>query len=319
MSSHTPTRDGIISVRVSLPLWMLSTDPDSCHQERYTLPSWGVEMVHNCCDSGLLIALGGKAFDGLQPVTSQSQGRLLSFDLGSYISMKTYGTWYTQAISGDIPPASIDSRAVLASAPDNSSRNIFMYGGWDPTATGNSTKYYDHLYVLSLPSFTWIKMFEGESPRYGHTFHLAASRQLLTIGGSTQHENVTDSCDREAKSITITELLSMTWGSIFSAGYQPFELSNGLIKKLGGTAQGNATLREPTVGWASAEFEEVMSTTRIYSNVNGTLEVFNPLAKKPVGMSSKNRTAIIASVMIIGICMKLWTEPSGSKQTGRTS
>lgn len=162
-------------------------------------------------------------------------------------------------------------------------------------------------------------MFEGESPRYGHNCQLAAGRQLLTIGGSTQHGNVTDSCDWEAESIAITEPPSMTWGSVFSAGYQPFELSNGLIKKLGGTAQGNATLRVPTVGWASAEFEEVMRTTRIYSNVNGTLEVFNPSATKPAGMSSKNRTAIIASVTIIGICMKLRTEPSGSKQTGRTS
>ncbi|KAF2633229.1 hypothetical protein BU25DRAFT_1977 [Macroventuria anomochaeta] len=264
-----------------------------------------LQYVPNIGVSGLLVALGGKVFDGVQPVTSQSRGRLLSFDhvdvfnLGSYSSKESNGTWYTQATSGDIPPARIDSCTVLASAPDNSSHNIFIYGGWDPTS--NITKYYDDMYVLSLPSFTWIKMFMGESPRYGHTCHLSAGRQLLTIGGSTQHGNVTDSCDWEAESVGIMDLTPLTWGSVYSAEYRPYEVSNKLIDKLGGTAQGNATVREPDQGWASEEFGHIMRTSRIYSNLNGTLEVFNPMVKKTSGMSSKTRTAIIASVTIVGV------------------
>ena len=264
----------------------------------------GLQYVPGIGESGLLVALGGKVFDGLQPVTSRSQGRLLNFenvdvfDLASYSPAKTNGTWYTQSTSGDVPPARIDSCTVLASPPDNSSQNIFMYRGCNPTR--NNTRYYDDMYVLSLPSFTWIKIFEGESPRYGHTCHLAAGRQLLTIGGSTQHGNITDSCDWETESVGIMDLTSTTWGSVFSAGYRPYELSNALIDKLGGTAQGNATLREPAKGWTSDRFKAIMGTSRIYSNLNGTLEVTSPVTKTS-GMSSKTRIAIIASTTVVGV------------------
>ncbi|KAJ8118816.1 hypothetical protein OPT61_g287 [Boeremia exigua] len=267
----------------------------------------GLQYIPNIGESGLLVALGGKVFDGLQPVTSQSRGRLLGFDdvdvfdVASHTSTNSNGTWYTQHTSGDIPPARIDSCTILASAPDNSSHNIFIYGGWDPT--GDSTKYYDDMYVLSLPSFTWIKMFEGESPRYGHTCHLAAGRQLITLGGSTQHGNITDTCDWEAESIGVMDLPTMTWGSVFSAGYSPYELSNGLVDKLGGTAQGNATTRVPTGGWVSEDFEHVMRTSRTYSNMDGTLEVSTPFARKSSGMSSKTRAAIIASVTVVSVAI----------------
>ncbi|KAF3041559.1 hypothetical protein E8E12_007679 [Didymella heteroderae] len=269
----------------------------------------GLQYVPSIGSNGLLVALGGKVFDGIQPVTSQSRGRLLSFDavdafdLASYTNAKGNGTWYTQPTSGEIPPARIDSCTVLASAPDNSSHNIFMYGGWDPTATGNNTKYFDDMYVLSLPSFTWVKMFEGESPRYGHTCHLAAGRQLLTIGGSTQHGNTTDTCDWEAESIAVMDLPTMTWGSVFTAGYQPYELSSGLVEKLGGKAQGNATLREPALGWVSTDFEEVMRTSRIYSDLDGTLEIFRPVVMKPSGVSFRARMTIITTITIIGTCV----------------
>lgn len=268
----------------------------------------GLQYVPNIGNNGLLVALGGKVLDGVQPVTSESMGRLLDFDtvdvfdLASYSDTKSNGTWYTQSTSGEIPSARIDSCTVLASAPDNSSHNIFMYGGWDPTATSNTTKYFDDMYALSLPSFTWIKMFEGESPRYGHTCHLTAGRQLLTVGGSTQHGNITDTCDWETESIAVMDLPTMTWGSIFTAGHQPYELSNGLIKMLGGTAQGNATLKEPVLGWASAEFENVMRTSRVYSNLEGTLGISRPVATKPSG-SFRARITIITTVTITGSCV----------------
>lgn len=267
----------------------------------------GLQYVPGIGENGMLVALGGKVLDGIQPVTSQSRGRLLPFDdvdvfdLASFTASEGNGTWYSQSTSGDIPPARIDSCTVLASAPDNSSHNIYMYGGWDPTH--ETAKYYDDIYVLSLPSFTWIKIFEGESPRYGHTCHLAAGRQLLTIGGRTQHGNITDLCDWEAESIAVMDLPTMTWGSVFSAGYRPYELSNKLIEKLGGTAQGNATVRLPAHGWASEDFAQVMRTSRVYSNLDGTLEVFGSVAQTRSAMSPKTRAAIIASATVIGIAI----------------
>jgi hypothetical protein len=101
----------------------------------------------------------------------------------------------------------------------------------------------------------------------------------------------------------------MTWGNIFTAAYRPYELSKALIEKLGGTEQGGAVLKEPSHGWASEEFGNIMSTSRIYSNVNGTLEVLRPTTSNPgmssskSGMSSKTRTAIIASTTTVGLLL----------------
>ena len=39
------------------------------------------------------------------------------------------GGWYTQTITGEAPPSRVDFCVVVVSAPDNSSFNIYMYGG----------------------------------------------------------------------------------------------------------------------------------------------------------------------------------------------
>jgi hypothetical protein len=49
--------------------------------------------------------------------------------LSSPDSSSSSNGWYTQTIAGTVPDPRIDFCLVLASAPDNSSFNIYMYGG----------------------------------------------------------------------------------------------------------------------------------------------------------------------------------------------
>lgn len=265
-----------------------------------------MQYVPNVGNDGVLIALGGKVYDGLRTLTSQDKGRLLKFDtvdvfdISSYVSgTKKGGTWYQQPTSGEIPPPRIDTCTVIASAPDNSTYNIYMYGGWDPT--GDQQKWYDDIYVLSLPSFTWVKMYEAESPRSGHTCHLVG-RQLLTIGGNNVRRNLTGMCDWETESIAVLDLPTMTWGSVFNASHGTYELSKGLVDKVGGTNQGGSTMQVPVNGWSSKELGTIMNTTRIYSDVNGTIEVIRPIPTN-TGMSSKTRLAIIVGVTVTGLVL----------------
>jgi hypothetical protein len=54
------------------------------------------------------------------------------FDVSSLASPDSSSSsngWYTQTIAGTAPDPRIDFCLVLASAPDNSSFNIYMYGG----------------------------------------------------------------------------------------------------------------------------------------------------------------------------------------------
>lgn len=97
-------------------------------------------------------------------------------DVASINNDASNGTWYTQATTGSIPAARTDFCVITASAPDNSSHSIYLYGGRD------KDQVYDQIYVLTIPSFTWTKFIEGSLPLYGHTCHLVA-KSLDVDGG----------------------------------------------------------------------------------------------------------------------------------------
>ncbi|KAH7390995.1 hypothetical protein DE146DRAFT_151393 [Phaeosphaeria sp. MPI-PUGE-AT-0046c] len=260
--------------------------------------------------SGVLVALGGRVYDGIRRPSSQDTGRLITFDTVDIFDIESYrnnpsnnGTWYQQRTYGDIPPPRIDSCTVIGSAPDNSSHNIYMFGGWNPTQPNT---WYDELYVLSLPTFTWVKMYYAESPRYGHTCH-AVGRQMITTGGHNIRRNVTDYCDWELHGIAVLDMPTMTWGSVFNATYGEYEVSTDVVNKIGGTPRGGNARQIPEGGWSSAGVGVVMTTKRIYTNLTGTIDVIRPQTSS--GMSSKKRTAIIAGVtipIVILIVIAVW-------------
>jgi hypothetical protein len=261
-------------------------------------------------ESGVLVAIGGRVYDGIHQPTSQDIGRLISFDTVDIFDMESYrsnltsnGIWYPQKTSGEIPLPRIDSCTVVGSAPDNSSHNIYMFGGWDPTQPDT---WYDEVYVLSLPSFTWVKMYHAESPRYGHTCH-KVGRQMITTGGRNIRRNVTDYCDWELHGIAVLDMPSMTWGSVFNATLGQYEVSTGVVDKIGGTPQGGSARRIPEGGWSSSNLGALMSTTRIYTDLGGTIDVLRPTSSSK--MSSMTRTAIIAGVTvssIVAFAVAIW-------------
>ncbi|PSN68484.1 hypothetical protein BS50DRAFT_366427 [Corynespora cassiicola Philippines] len=252
-------------------------------------------------DNGILVTLGGQVFDGQRKTSSQDKGRLLNFETVDVFDIASSlgdspgsGAWYAQQTSGDVPPPRVDFCTIIASAPDNSSHNIYLYAGRDHTGA-NGTVFYDDIYVLSLPSFTWINIYQGKSPRYGHTCHLVGGRQMITVGGHNRHQN---KCDWEKKSVAVLDLPTLGWGSVFHAGYSQYELSSNLTTALGGSSTGGATLQSPAKGWASKDFEKVVTTKRIYSNYDGTIKLIKP--KGGGGLDSNTRVAIIAGVSIAG-------------------
>jgi hypothetical protein len=84
---------------------------------------------------GILVLLGGgeKSLDDL---THDWKGALVSFstvdifDVGSMANGSS-GTWLSQNTTGTTPTPRIDPCVVAVPAPDNSSYNIYMYGGRD--------------------------------------------------------------------------------------------------------------------------------------------------------------------------------------------
>ncbi|OCL11664.1 hypothetical protein AOQ84DRAFT_386674, partial [Glonium stellatum] len=182
-------------------------------EDTYPRVGGSMQYMPSIGKSGILVSLGG-AYRNTSGPGNFSRQTLAKFDAVDVFDIASYlenpssnGTWYTQSTTGDIPPPRIDSCVVAISAPDNSSHNIYMYGGRDPT-TSNITLY-DDVYALSLPSFTWTNIYSGASPRWGHTCHVVGQRQMLTVGGSLN--KTYDGCDWEQRGVAIYDLSAALW------------------------------------------------------------------------------------------------------------
>ncbi|KAI9740608.1 MAG: hypothetical protein M1834_005189 [Cirrosporium novae-zelandiae] len=216
----------------------------------------GLQYVPGLGEKGVLVAFGGATGPESDPIKSNSSN-LDVFDVAALNSSDPSSGWYTQEITGTVPDPRVDFCAVMESAPDNSSHNIYVYGGWDPS---KDETYFDEIWVLSLPSFRWIKIFTGSSPRFGHTCHLVGHRQMITVGGLDNKQN-NDSCDWEYKSVAIYDLTSGVWGSVFDAFKQSYVVMDIIYSAIGGNENGNATTLLPQGGWSSPRIAKLFTGT----------------------------------------------------------
>lgn len=101
----------------------------------------------------------------------------------SFIRDSDLGCRYLQNTTGEIPPALARSCSVVAAAPDSSSFNIYIYGGYDGGDANQQPS--DVVYVLSVPAFKWIKAYEGKGNhgRYGHKCFRTYPDKMFVLGG----------------------------------------------------------------------------------------------------------------------------------------
>lgn len=105
---------------------------------------------------------------------------------------------------------------------------------------------YDDVYVLSLPSFTWTKVYTGNSSRFGHTCHYATARHMMRIGGSRDADTYaiettgklpdldTLKCDPQG-GVALFDMSDCTWGSLYDTNALAYEIPTKVVEKIGGT------------------------------------------------------------------------------------
>lgn len=168
--------------------------------------------------------------------------------------------WYKQETE-DGPGARTRGCAVVAPASDQSSFNIYYYGGFD----GISPKdpFSDEVWVLSIPSFTWTLINEGTSlhARAGHKCFMPYPDQMMIIGGYTPQPGRSIAC-LDKGPVVMFNLTSGEWMD----GYDPDEYSDygvneKIVSKIGGDAAGSATATTPAVsGWATSALSDIFET-----------------------------------------------------------
>ncbi|KAI1417062.1 hypothetical protein F5Y13DRAFT_185894 [Hypoxylon sp. FL1857] len=213
------------------------------------VPGWG--------PSGILLGLGGGVVGDHE--TTDAYASMTTIDV---YDIKT-STWYHQQTSGDAPQVRVNPCAVIFSAPDASSFNIYMYGGQNLLPYGNQTQYTD-IWILTVPSFTWIKVdtsTSSEPPaRAGHQC-AARDGQMVVIGGYVGTEIACDS-----PGIYNFDASNLQWKSSFDAADHPaddhsdnsilagsygYKVPGVVQSVIGGSSDGGATATQPASGPAT--------------------------------------------------------------------
>ncbi|KAK3323721.1 hypothetical protein B0T19DRAFT_212537 [Cercophora scortea] len=208
------------------------------------VPGWG--------EKGVLIGLAG----GTNDTFADDLSTLDVYDIASSV-------WYHQQTSGDPPSYRVNPCAVIASAPDASSFQIYLYGGQNLLPYGEQVQYSD-MYILSIPSFTWIKAAQSgnnkPAARAGHTCNLRDG-QIVVVGG---YLGSAIPCD--SPGIYVFNASSLEWTSRFNALDHPadlhpensvlgnsygYQVPDVVASVIGGGSTGGATATTPAAGPAT--------------------------------------------------------------------
>lgn len=167
--------------------------------------------------------------------------------------------WYQQPTEGG-PGARTRGCAVVAPASDKSSFNIYYYGGYDGIHPKND--FFDEVWVLSLPSFSWTLLNKGVPVhgRSGHKCFKPYPDQMMVFGGYTPKVGSSITCLDQGP-VVVFNLTSGEWLDGYSpTKYGDYGVHEKIIAAVGGTASGGATVSLPVPsGWASKELGAVFS------------------------------------------------------------
>ncbi|KAJ5530000.1 Galactose oxidase/kelch beta-propeller [Penicillium freii] len=259
-----------------------------------TLPSYvparsNAELVWvPVSESGVLVAIGGVVepiqFFKYKSNSSQAdESKRISptfmetvsvFDVGS-------GTWYLQKTTGDIPPQLTEFCSVLASAADGSSHNIYIYGGYD--GLNLSANPSDDVYILSLPSFKWIKAYTGTNThsRSGHQCIKVYPDQMMAVGG--QHVDAAHCL--EGGVIVNFNLNTLSFEDKYDpTNWSEYKVPDIVTKLIGGNSDGGASTTAPT-SWTNS------SLAGIFDKKYGkTIETYWPYNSTSSNSSTSSST-----------------------------
>jgi hypothetical protein len=182
--------------------------------------------------------------------------------------------------SSTFPPARAQGCAVIQASSDKSSFNIYYYGGYP--AVDPISDFFDDVWVLSLPSFRWIKAKDGnvDHARAGHRCVTPYPNQMMVLGGWTPLAGNSIAC--LARPIEILNLTSLQWLEEYDpVKYYEYGVPDVVFKEIGGNSDGGATQKQPAVsgGWQDASLSKVFDTP--YPTKIDTYYPYDPNAPEP--------------------------------------
>ncbi|KAF9873213.1 kelch repeat protein [Colletotrichum karsti] len=178
-------------------------------------------------------------------------------------------SWFQQETE-DGPPALTKGCAVVATAQDASSFNVYYYGGY--AGVDSKTGFNDDVWVLSLPSFQWIKVSQGTElhARAGHQCVMPYPDQMMVIGGFAPESGGGKPPCLDKGLFRMFNVSSAEWSDEYSPSkWSNYTVPTAVQSKIGGNGQGSATATVPAVsGWADPSVEAIFATPYATNKIN---------------------------------------------------
>ncbi|RYP58251.1 hypothetical protein DL769_009044 [Monosporascus sp. CRB-8-3] len=217
-------------------------------------------------EQGILVVLGGVSYpDFATPSGSsenpgqserESDAFMATIDIYDIAKEK----WYQQpTVAG--PTQLTQGCAVVGVAQDYSSYNIYYYGGYD--GINSQGDFNDDVWILSLPSFMWMKVASGE-PAHGRAGHKCVKPypdQMVVIGGATAGKTNNLDCVQDNIMLNFN-LTDGQWLDTYDPDiWSSYGVPQMIHLMIGGDYNGGATMTTPTpTGWADQELASVFAT-----------------------------------------------------------
>ncbi|KAH7111664.1 hypothetical protein B0J13DRAFT_461829 [Dactylonectria estremocensis] len=211
--------------------------------------------------NGLLVYMGGlvSPYDN-ETTAPQSLDEIFVYDTQD-------NRWSKQTATGETPQNRRQFCIDVAWAPDKSSFNIYLWGGLAVYPPVTDVTSYSDVYVLTLPSFTWVKAFPDyqgnatlkENGKYGSTCNMVKHMsQFFVIGGNYTHVG-DDKCDDEDwwgvhnlwTGTSQNAGDNITWWELYDPDVTSNVVPEIVYNVTGGDKEGDATVTEPEGGFDS--------------------------------------------------------------------
>ena len=206
---------------------------------------------------GVLVSVGGySSFDNEE---QREMSAVQVYNIDAQV-------WFEVQATGDIPPPRSEFCSILSSAPDDSSFQMTIYGGWSKSL-GRSL---ESVYVLTMPAFQWIKVNTTHnnetllSPYPGRRKHFCNAykdRAMIVLGGElTDSSDVlnTSSCNESYPAIKLLDTTTFEWKNQFPLPDPIYQVPQPVINVVGGNARGGG---KPARAWQTGTNAELFGST----------------------------------------------------------